>query len=84
MVNKRVEIIAVEDMPLVKPGDDLAKQICDAVEKQRTPLQNGDILVITQSIVSKSEGAIVQLDSIVPSEFSKKVGEELHKDPRLV
>lgn len=83
-MNKRVEIIAIEGIPLVQPGDDIAKQIYDAGEKQGTPLQDGDILVVTQSIVSKSEGAIVQLTSVVPSEFSENIAEELHKDPRLV
>ncbi len=84
MVNKRVAIIAVEGIPLVQPGDDIAKQICEAGEKQGTPLQDGDILVVTQSVVSKSEGSTVRLSSVTPSEFSKNVAEELHKDPRLV
>lgn len=84
MVNKRIQIIAVEGMSLIKPGDDIAEQIHDATQKQGNPLQNGDILVITQSIVSKAEGAIVELDSVTPSEFSKSIAEELHKDPRLV
>lgn len=83
-MNKRIEIIAVQGMPLVKPGDDIAKQICDAVEKQGISLRNKDILVVTQSVVSKSEGDIVELDSVTPSEFSKNVAEELRKDPRLV
>jgi coenzyme F420-0:L-glutamate ligase/coenzyme F420-1:gamma-L-glutamate ligase len=84
LVNDRIQIIAVEGIPLVKPGDDIAEQIHDAAEKQGTPIQNGDVLVITQSIISKAEGAIIQLDSVTPSEFSKSIAEELHKDPRLV
>lgn len=79
-----MEIIAVEGIPLIKPGDDVAAHICAAVKKEGFSIQDGDILVITQSIISKSEGNIVQLESVTPSEFSKNVAEELHKDPRLV
>jgi len=84
LVNKSVQIIAVEGIPLVKPGDDIAEQIRDAAARQGTPIQNGDILIITQSIVSKSEGTIIKLDSVTPSEFSKSIAEELNRDPRLV
>ena len=80
----RVEILAVTGLPKVKKGDDLASLICHAAEKQGTPVQNGDVIVVTHVIVSKAEGAVVNLDTITPSEFAKSVAKRTGKDPRLV
>ena len=74
-----IRIIPVTGIPLIKEGDDLAKIISDRIE-----LQEDDILVICETVVSKSQGRIVNLSKIKPSskaiEYSKKTG----KDPRLV
>jgi len=79
-----VEIIAVENLPLIKEGDDLAELICNKAEKQNTPIQEKDVLVITHVAVSKAEGNVVNLDDIVPSERAKEVARETDKDPALV
>jgi len=79
-----VQIIGIEGLPIVKTGDNLAKLICDAAEKQGTPIQNGDVLVVTHVIVSRAEGKIVNLNEIVPSEFAKNVARQYEKDPALV
>ena len=79
-----VEIIAVENLPLIVEGDDLAELICNAAEKQNTPIQKKDVLVITHVAVSKAEGNVVNLDEVSPSERAKEIARETDKDPALV
>jgi len=79
-----IKIIAVENLPLIKPGDNLAGMICDAAEKQSMALQENDILVITHVVVSKAEGNIVNLDEITPSERAKEIARQTNKEPALV
>jgi len=71
-------------LPIVKEGNNLAELLCKAAEKQGTPIQDGDIIVITHVIVSRAEGRILNLDKIKPSEFAKKIAEPYEKDPALV
>jgi coenzyme F420-0:L-glutamate ligase/coenzyme F420-1:gamma-L-glutamate ligase len=79
-----VQIIAVENLPLIAEGDDLAGLICNAAEKQNTPIQEKDVVVITHVAVSKAEGNVVNLDEVVPSERAKEIARETAKDPALV
>lgn len=79
-----IQIIAVERLPIIKAGDNIAELVCDAAEKQGTPIQNTDILVITHAIVSSAEGNIVNLDRVSPSEFAKNIANQYGKDPALV
>jgi coenzyme F420-0:L-glutamate ligase/coenzyme F420-1:gamma-L-glutamate ligase len=79
-----VKIIAVENLPLIKRGDDLAELICNASEEQNTPIQEKDVLVITHVAVSKAEGNVVNLDKVSPSEQAREVALETEKDPALV
>jgi coenzyme F420-0:L-glutamate ligase/coenzyme F420-1:gamma-L-glutamate ligase len=80
----KVEIFAVTDLPIVKEGDDLAELICEAAKKQGTPIQNGDVIVVTHVVVSRSEGNVVNLNSVSPSKFAESVAKRVNKDPRLV
>lgn len=79
-----IQIIGVKGLPIVKEGDNLAKLICNAAERQRTPIQEGDILVITHVVVSRTEGNVVNLDSVVPSDFAKSFAQRFDKDPALI
>jgi coenzyme F420-0:L-glutamate ligase/coenzyme F420-1:gamma-L-glutamate ligase len=79
-----VEIIAVENLPLIKREDDLAELICQAAEKQKTPIKEKDVLVITHVAVSKAEGNVVNLDDVLPSERAKEIAQITDKDPELV
>jgi len=79
-----VEIIAVENLPLIKRGDDLAELICRAAEKHNTPIQEKDVLVITHVAVSKAEGNVVNLDEVSPSERAKEIARRTAKEPALV
>ena len=79
-----VQVIAIEGLPLIEKGDNLARLICEAAEKQQTPIQNGDIFVATHVAVSKAEGNVVDLDKVIPSKRAKEIAEKTGKDPCLV
>jgi coenzyme F420-0:L-glutamate ligase/coenzyme F420-1:gamma-L-glutamate ligase len=79
-----IKIIAVENLPLIEKGDNLAELISNAAKKQSTPLQENDIIVVTHVVVSKAEGNIINLDDVIPSERAKEIAQQTSKDPALV
>lgn len=79
-----VQVIAVEGLPLIRKGDNLAQLICSAAEKQHTPIQKGDVLVATHVAVSKAEGNVVNLDKVVPSKKANEIAKKTGKDPAFV
>ena len=76
--------IGVAGLPEVTKGSDLAEMILNASDAQETPLEHGDIVVVTQKIVSKAEGRAVDLTSIDPSDFAREFAVGAGRDPRLV
>jgi coenzyme F420-0:L-glutamate ligase/coenzyme F420-1:gamma-L-glutamate ligase len=82
----RIEAIALVGIPEVVAGDDLVGLIGDALEATRgvLPLRPDDVLVVTQKVVSKAEGAIVDLDAVVPRAEAVAFGERWDRDPRQV
>lgn len=81
---KSVTYFAVPGIPLVTPGDDIATVIGDALKAAQFQLITGDIVVIAQKIVSKSEGRYVELKDVVPSEKAFELAKEIGKDPRFI
>jgi coenzyme F420-0:L-glutamate ligase/coenzyme F420-1:gamma-L-glutamate ligase len=75
---------ALPNIPMVHTGDDLVRIICNGLSEAKIQLQDGDILVLAQKIVSKAEGRWVNLFSIQPSTRALELGESINKDPRLV
>lgn len=82
--NARVELLAPRGFPLVAPGDDLAECIATCASANGIAVSDGDVVVVAQKIVSKAEGRIVELASVVPSAHAMEVAREVGKDPRLV
>lgn len=80
----RVEYIALGGFPHVKPGDDLAALIQAALAGMQLHLQSGDVLVVAQKIVSKSEGRYVKLNDVTPSSRARELAERVGKDPRFI
>lgn len=80
----RVEVVALTGIPEVRSGDDLAATILAAFEATPglLPLTADDVLVVTQKIVSKAEGAIVDLRSIEPRPEAIAFAERWDRDPR--
>jgi coenzyme F420-0:L-glutamate ligase / coenzyme F420-1:gamma-L-glutamate ligase len=81
---KRYEVIGIEGIGEVRPGDDLACVIVDATIHQQTPLVSGDVLVVGQKVVSKAEGRLLRLDTVTPSAVAQTMAAGLGRDPRLV
>jgi coenzyme F420-0:L-glutamate ligase / coenzyme F420-1:gamma-L-glutamate ligase len=77
-------LIALSDFPLVHPGDDLAGLILQTLERNTIRLETGDVLVLAQKIVSKSENRLVDLTAITPSRRAIDLSSQCEKDPRFV
>lgn len=77
-------LISLPRIPLIKPGDDLVRVILTSLERTGLTFQDGDILVIAQKIVSKSEGRLVDLKTVTPSTQAVELAERSEKDPRMV
>ena len=80
----RLSIQTLHGLPIVHDGDDLCALICDAIGKSKTSLNDGDVVVIAQKIVSLAEGRLVRLADVVPSAKALELAAETEKDPRIV
>jgi coenzyme F420-0:L-glutamate ligase / coenzyme F420-1:gamma-L-glutamate ligase len=77
-------ITALEGLPEVTPGDDLAQLIQTALDDNGVALNAGDVIVIAHKVVSKAEGRIRRLTDVHPGENAMALARNLGKDPRLV
>lgn len=75
-----VTLLAMEGLPEVRPGDDLVELLLSA----RPSMEPGDIVVVTQKMVSKAEGRLVRLDAVAPSPRALEIAAAMDKDPALV
>lgn len=75
---------ALTGIPHVKAGDDLVQLILEGLQRADITLQDGDVLILAQKIVSKAENRLVHLPTVRPSEESVQLGQRLQKDPRIV
>ncbi len=78
---KSIELIGVEGLPEVRPGDDLARMIAS-----RAALRSNDVVVVAQKVVSKSEGRLVRLETVTASDDAVRIASRLvaAPDPRMV
>ena len=83
-MSARLELVALDGIGEIQPGDDLAAVIVDAATATGVDLTDADVLVITQKIVSKAEDRLVQLASVEPSAFAVEWAGRWGKDPRQV
>lgn len=82
MVNLALQ--ALPDIPLILPGDDIALILLRSLESANLDLEDGDILVLAQKIISKAEGRLFNLTEIIPSSPAYELAEKAQKDPRFV
>ena len=82
----RLEVRALDGVPEVVEGDDLGAILGDALEREPglLPLRSDDVLVVTQKIVSKAEGAVVDLTTIEPRPEAVEFARAHDRDPRQV
>ena len=79
-----LELIPLEGFPLVQPGDDLAQLIITSLGDNGLLLEEGDVLVIAQKIVSKAEGRYVRLADVTAGSEALALAAQADKDPRQV
>ena len=79
-----LELIALEGIPLVEPGDDIADIIFSSLKEHQFKLKEGDVFVIAQKIISKSENRYAYLNQVHPSSAAFHLSKETDKDPKLV
>ena len=80
----RLELVALPGLPVVAPGDDLAELIAEGIARASLALADGDVLVVTSKIVSRTQGRFVDLAGVTPSAEATALGAEIGKDPRFV
>jgi coenzyme F420-0:L-glutamate ligase/coenzyme F420-1:gamma-L-glutamate ligase len=83
-VTNQLNLAALPNIPLIQPGDDLVAIILKSLTEIDLKLQNDDVLVLAQKIVSKAEGRLVKLADVVPSAQALELAPQLQKDPRHV
>jgi coenzyme F420-0:L-glutamate ligase/coenzyme F420-1:gamma-L-glutamate ligase len=81
---KRLELIGIEGIDDVRPGDSVGSLICEACARERVEITDDDVLVVAQKIISKAEGRVVSLGSVTPSARARELGRQLDKEPELV
>lgn len=81
-MSDEIRIIPVRGIPEIRPGDDLAALIGDAIEGQGVQVEEGDVLVVAQKVVSKAEGRVVRMDDLEPSPRALELADD--RDPRHV
>jgi coenzyme F420-0:L-glutamate ligase/coenzyme F420-1:gamma-L-glutamate ligase len=79
-----VTLTPISDIPLVRPGNDLAALLIQACEQSALAPGDHDVVVIAQKIVSKAEGRYVDLAAVRPSARARDLAADVDKDPRLV
>ena len=84
MSARRLTLSTIDGIPLVRPGDDLASLLLDALSSSGDSLEDGDILVIAQKIFSKAQDRYVSIADVTPSAEAEKLAIEVDKDPRIV
>ncbi len=72
-----LEIIPIRGLPLIRPGDRLADLIVETAKRLRVGIRQGDVLVIGQKAVSKSEGQLVDISQVHPSARAIELGTRL-------
>lgn len=79
-----LNIFGVPGLPEIEPGVDLAELIAEAAAADGSPIADGDVVVITSKIVSKSEGRVVELESVDVSPFARRYAEQWDKEPAII
>ena len=79
-----ITLLPLASLGEIKPGDDLGGLLAAALAAEGLTPHSGDVLVVTQKIVSKAEGRFVDLRSVTPGAEAQRLAAITHKDPRLV
>ena len=81
---QEIKIFGIEGLPEIHPGDDVPALLFARLSSAKFSFMPGDICVVTQKIVSKAEGSLMDLRTIMPSPFARNLADRIHKDPRVL
>ena len=81
---KSIELLALDNFPLIKPGDDLASIIYKSILNNQLIINDNDIIVIAQKVVSKAENRYIDLETIKISDDAKNLANKLDKNAGLI
>jgi coenzyme F420-0:L-glutamate ligase/coenzyme F420-1:gamma-L-glutamate ligase len=81
---RRLSVRPIEGLPLFGPGDDLASAVAAAIEADGEGVQDGDVVVVAQKVVSKAEGRVARLADVMPSDAARTAAAAAGKDPAVV
>ena len=81
--SRQITLTALPDIPLIQRGDDLAAIILRGLSDAQIKLEDGDVLVLAQKIVSKAEGRMVRLRDVAPTPRAEELARESGKDARF-
>ena len=79
-----IKLMSLNDIPFIKPNDNLIEIILDNLKNKNEIIEDNDVIVIAQKIISKSENRYVDIDNIKVSDEAKKLSEKLKKHPGLI
>ncbi len=79
-----LEIIPLTGLPLIRPGDNLARLLVDAARRVKAGIRKGDVLVVGQKAVSKSEARLVDIDQVRPSNKALELARRTSRNPGFV
>lgn len=79
-----ITMTALDGVPLVAPGDDIFEILKTSLAESHLALDNGDVIVIAQKIISKAENRYVTIDQVTPSSAAIELAQKTEKDPRIV
>ena len=83
-MSRRIEAVGLTGLPEIDGGAKLGELVTDAAESAGRPLSSADVVVISSKAVSKAEGRVRDLATVIPSQRATALADELGKDPRLV
>lgn len=79
-----LELIGLKEIPLVKKGDNIGEIILDDLKKEEIPIEDGDIFLIAETLISKAEGNFIEIEKLEPTQEAIEIAEKAKKDPKLV
>lgn len=83
-LKQEIRVLPVKLLRDVRPGDRLHSLILRSLVRNNIVLKDGDIIVIAQKIVSKTEGQIINLSSLTPTTIAIQLAKKYKKDPRII
>ena len=89
VTNKRsiissINLIALESLPLIQPGQNVSKEIINAITSESISVDDGDVIAIAQKIISKSENRYLDISELEPSEDAINLASKIDKDPKFI